>query len=253
MAGLWYSTPRNPLCRSLILDLLSLHLRRPPRSRLDQLLFWLPLSIFSIPSWSLQPSVRCPVLSTMVPAPSGSLPHSQSPLGVGLFQLRKCMCLVHSYSSLVLIFRLLSSTSSCLPLLSSAAGLPASTSGFSCWAPGFHFCLQLLGSRLPLLASAVGLSASTSGFSCWATGFYFWLQLLGSRLPLLTSASVFHYWAPGFLFWLLASDFCLLRLTKIKSAYSTLSTGLYTLCPAGKACWVVNSQSEAGICHPSAT
>ena len=142
LAGLWYSTPRNPVVEA-----------------------W---------SWT-------------------SLVSSTDDL------LRKCMCLVHSYSSLVLVFRLLSSTSSGLLLL-------ASTSVFSCWAPGFHFWLQLLGSRLPLLSSAVGLLASTSGFS-WAPGFYFWLQLLGSRLPILASAvgfpaSEIRCWALGFHFWL---------------------------------------------------
>ena len=113
------------------------------------------------------------------------------------------------------------------------AGLPASISGFSCWTLGFHSCLSLLGFRLPLLASAVGLPTSTSDVRCWVPSFLFW--------------------APNFLLWLLASDLCLLRLTKIKSAYFTLSSGLYTLCPACRAWCITNSQSEAGIFHHSAT
>ena len=185
LAGFWYSTPRNPHCRSLILDL-----------SMDWLLFWQLLSIFSIPSWSLQPSVRCPVLSTMVPAPSGSLPQSQSPLSVGAFHSGNvrvsCISTPDSYLLLAPVFH--------------------------CWAPGFHFGLQLLGSRLqllgsplPLLSSAAGLLASISGFSCWALGFHFWLQLFGSWLPtsfclpLLASAVGLLASAAGFLFWLLAS------------------------------------------------
>ena len=66
-----------------------------------------------------------------------------------------------------------------LPILSSPAGLPASTSGFRCWAPA-------------------GLPASTSGFSCWSLRFHFCLQLLGSCC------------APGFYIWLLVSWFPLL-------------------------------------------
>ena len=124
-------------------------------SRLDQLLFWLSLSIFSIPSWSLQLLVRCPVLSTMVPAPSVSLPHCQSPLSVGSFNSRNVRV-------------------SCIPT-------PVwflSSDSYLLLASVFYFCLPLLGSQLPLLASAVGFLASASDFS-------FCFPLLGSRLPLL--------------------------------------------------------------------
>ena len=194
LAGLWYSTPRNPLCRSLILDLSSFL-----SLAWISCCFWLPLSIFSIPSWSLQPSLRCPILSTVVPAPSWSLPHGQSPLCVGSFHSGnvRVSCIptpvwfLYSDSYLLLapvFYSCLALHGPRLPLLPSAASLflgsrllfLASAVWLSASASDFSFCLPLLGSRLPHLASAVGLPASASDFS-------FCLLLLGSRLPLLAA------------------------------------------------------------------
>ena len=142
-----------------------------------------------------------PFLAYHGPGSFWVLPYSQSTLSVVSFHSSNVRV-----SSLVLVFRLLSSTSV-----------------FYCWVLGFQFCLPLLGSRLRLLASvaglllgsrllllasAVGLSVSTSVFSCWAPavlpvstsgfsywslGFHFLIQLLCSRLPLPTSASVFWF------------------------------------------------------------